>query len=121
MQPWFTTTHISEDTHIISEYGHPEETQSYLLIGSERALLIDTGLGISNISQEVAKLTDKPVTAVATHIHWDHIGGHQYFPDFYVHEDELNWLNGENPLPHERIKYFLVQGCEVPGDFNVDD
>jgi glyoxylase-like metal-dependent hydrolase (beta-lactamase superfamily II) len=42
-------------------------------------LLIDTGLGICEISAEVKKLTDKPVTAVATHIHWDHIGGHKCF------------------------------------------
>lgn len=121
MQPWFTITQVSEDTHIISEYRHPEETQSYLLIGSERALLIDTGLGISNISQEVRKLTPKPVTAVATHIHWDHIGGHKYFSDFYVHEDEQSWLNGKYPLPQERIKYFLVQDCDVPEDFDVDE
>jgi len=51
------------------EYRHWEETHC-----SERELLIDTGLGICNIYDEVRKLTDKPVTAVATHIHWDHIG-----------------------------------------------
>lgn len=58
----------------------------YLLEGDDRALLIDTGLGICDISAEVKKLTDKPVTAVATHIHWDHIGGHKYYADFYAHE-----------------------------------
>ena len=86
MSDWFTIDHIDKDTHIISEYRHWEETHCYLLVGSERALLIDTGLGICNIYDEVRKLTDKPVTAVATHIHWDHIGGHKYFPDFYAHE-----------------------------------
>ena len=121
MNPWFTITHIDENIHIISEYRHVEETQSYLLIGKDKALLIDTGLGISNIYKEVKKLTDKPVTAVATHIHWDHIGGHKYFPDFYVHEDELKWLAGEYPLPQERIKVFLMQDCDVPEDFNVDE
>ena len=39
-----------------------------------------TGLGISNIYDKVMKFTNKPITAVATHIHWDHIGGRQYFP-----------------------------------------
>lgn len=34
------------------------------------------------ISEIIKKLTDHPVTAVATHIHWDHIGGHKYYPDF---------------------------------------
>lgn len=41
------------------------------------------------MNEEVLKLTDKPITAVATHIHWDYMGGHKYFPDFYAHADEL--------------------------------
>lgn len=121
MQPWFTIDHISEDSHIISKYRHWEETHSYLLIGTERALLIDTGLGICNIKDEVLKLTDKPVTAVATHIHWDHIGGHQYFPDFYAHENEIIWLNGEFPLSLEQVKGMVIDRCDLPEGFNVDD
>lgn len=97
MRPWFTIETIDEDTHAISEYRHWEETHSYLLEGDERALLIDTGLGIRDISAEVGRLTDKPVTAVATHVHWDHIGGHRHYPDFYAHEDEPGWLSGGFP------------------------
>lgn len=47
MNDWFTTEKIDSDTYIISEYRHPEETHCYLLLGAERALLIDTGLGIA--------------------------------------------------------------------------
>ena len=82
MSDWFTIDQINEHTYIITEYRHWEETNCYLVNGAECSLLIDTGLGISNIYDEVIKLTDKPVTAVATHIHWDHIGGHEFFPDF---------------------------------------
>lgn len=89
--------------------------------GNNRSLLIDTGLGISNIYDEVVKLTDKPVTAVATHIHWDHIGGHKYFPDFYAHSEELDWLNGKFPLSIETIKKMVVDRCDLPNDFNVND
>jgi len=92
MSDWFTIEKIDEDTHVISEYKHWEESHSYLLNGEQYSLLIDTGLGIGNIYEEVRKLTDKPVIVVATHIHWDHIGGHKYFPEFYAHEDELGWL-----------------------------
>ncbi len=77
MDNWFTIDRIDDTTYAISEYRHWEETHCYLLIGSERGLLIDTGLGICNIYEAVKRLTDKPVTAVATHIHWDHIGGHK--------------------------------------------
>ena len=82
MDNWFTIDQIDATTYIISEYRHWEETHCYLLNGSERSLLIDTGLGISNIYSEVLKLTDKPITAVATHIHWDHIGGHRFLCPF---------------------------------------
>ena len=46
MGDWFTIDRIDESSFIISEYRHWEETHAYLLCGKERALLIDTGLGI---------------------------------------------------------------------------
>ena len=120
MNPWFTIDRIDSDTYILSEYRHWEETHCYLLSGAERALLIDTGLGICDISQEVEKLTDLPVSAVATHIHWDHIGGHKYYPDFYAHEAELNWLAGEFPLSRETIREMVLDRCDPPEDFDIN-
>lgn len=117
---WFTTEKIDAETFVISEYRHPEETHCYLLIGSERCLLIDTGLGIGNISVEIARLTDKPITAAATHIHWDHVGGHRFFPSFYAHEKELDWLNGSFPLPVAAVRKMLSE-CELPDDFRLDE
>jgi glyoxylase-like metal-dependent hydrolase (beta-lactamase superfamily II) len=121
MNDWFTMDQIDKETYIISEYRHWEETHCYLLNGSERSLLIDTGLGICNIYDEVIKLTDRRVTAVATHIHWDHIGGHKDFSDFFAHEDELNWLNGKFPLSIEQIKDMVVDRCDLPQGYNVDN
>lgn len=120
MNDWFTIDTIDENTYAISEYRHWEETHSYLLTGTERSLLIDTGLGICNISEVVAKLTDKPVIAIATHIHWDHIGGHKYYPDFYAHEAELDWLNGGFPQPPEMIKGYVVDRCELPEGYDIN-
>lgn len=121
MNNWFTIDKADKNTYIISEYRHWEETHCYLLNGSQRSLLIDTGLGIGNISEAAAKLTDKPVTAVATHIHWDHIGGHKYYPDFYAHEAELDWLDGGFPQPLETIKGYVTERCDLPEDFHIDD
>ena len=121
MDDWFTIDRIDRDTHIISEYRHWEETHCYLLHGSRRSLLIDTGLGIGNIHDRVRELTDRPVTAVATHIHWDHIGGHRFFPDFYAHEEELHWLRGEFPLTMEQIKGMVVDRCDLPDGYDVKD
>ena len=121
MNDWFTINEIDKDTYVISEYRHWEETHCYLLNGTKRSLLIDTGLGICNISEVISELTDKPVTAIATHIHWDHIGGHKYYPDFYAHEAELDWLNGGFPQPLETIREYVVDRCELPTDFQINE
>lgn len=121
MKTWFTVEHVDSATHVISEYRHWEEAHAYLLNGTERSLLIDTGLGICNIYEEVQKWTDKPVAAVATHVHWDHIGGHRYFPNFYAHEAELSWLSGGFPLTAEQIKGFVTERCDLPDGFQIDD
>ncbi len=120
MKKWFAIEQINVDTYVISEYRHWEESHAYLLNGEKYSLLIDTGLGIENIKEQVDQLTDRPVIAVATHIHWDHIGGHKYFPDFYAHEAEINWLNGEFPLTMEQIKDYVVEDCDLPDGYDVE-
>ncbi len=120
METWFTVDQIDSATYCISEYRHWEETHCYLLCGTSRSLLIDTGLGICDISKVVATLTDKPVTAIATHIHWDHIGGHRYYPDFYAHQAELKWLDGGFPQPLEQIKRYVVDRCDLPEGYDVN-
>lgn len=118
-RPWFTIDQIAADSFILSEYRHWEETHCYLLCGKDRALLIDTGLGICNIYAEVRRLTGLPITAVATHIHWDHIGGHWYFPDFYAHSAELDWLSGHFPLRLDAVREMVLDRCDPPEDFDV--
>lgn len=119
---WFTIEKIDENTSVISEYKHWEETHCYVLNGTERCLLIDTGLGVENIWKQIQKLTDKPVSVVTTHVHYEHFGGHKYFPDFYVHEAEVEWINGGFPLTLEQVRNFLTEEpCEFPKDFDIND
>ena len=92
MGDWFTIEQIDSQTFAIIEYKHWEETHCYLLCGQNKAVLIDTGLGVSNIREVVDRLTNLPVMVVTTHIHWDHIGGHRYFDNIAVHEAERDWL-----------------------------
>lgn len=121
MDRWFTVDQIDGDSYIISEYRHWEETHCYLLNGTQRSLLIDTGLGICDISEIVARLTDKPVTAIATHVHWDHIGGHRHYPDFYAHAAEVGWLCGGFPQPLSVIRRYVVERCHLPEGFSIAD
>lgn len=46
MDSWFEIKQIEQDTFVISEPKHWEETHCYLLCGEKRAVLIDTGLGV---------------------------------------------------------------------------
>ncbi len=122
MSEWFTVDRIDRDTFVISEYKHWEETHCYLLCGTERAVLIDTGLGVGSIRDVVDSLTDLPVTVATTHAHWDHIGGHRYFERIAVHEAEVGWLTGKFPLPPEAVKRNLTcRPCDFPADFSPDD
>ncbi|WP_164126936.1 MBL fold metallo-hydrolase [Sphingobacterium luzhongxinii] len=119
---WFTVDKIDNDTFVISEYKHWEETHCYLLNGANHSLLIDTGLGVDNIKNIVDKLATKPVIAIPSHTHYDHIGGLKYFDNFYIHEDEVDWINGNFPLPLDFIKNLLIEEpCEFPVDFNIDN
>ncbi|MBO5248567.1 MAG: MBL fold metallo-hydrolase [Clostridia bacterium] len=117
---WFTIDKINDFTYAISEYRHPEETHCYLLLGEEKTLLIDSGLGVCNIYEQVLQLTDKPLAAVATHVHWDHIGGHQYFSEWYAHSAELPWLQGEFPLPKAAIQKMLAGNCDLPKEYDAE-
>lgn len=47
----------------------------YLVQGSDRAILIDTGAGVRGLRALVESLTDKPLTVLLTHGHVDHAMG----------------------------------------------
>ncbi len=122
MSNWFTIEKIDSQTFAISEYKHWEETHCYLLCGQERAILIDTGLGVSNIKKVVDTLTELPVMAVTTHVHWDHIGGHRCFDNIAVHESEKDWLSVKFPIPLQIVKNNLTKfPCEFPTEFDIDN
>lgn len=113
--PWFTVKRMDEYTFAISEYGHWEKVHSFLLLGRQKAALIDTGLGIANIRDVTSKLTTLPVSVLTTHVHTDHIGGHGLFSDIHVHEGDSNWLiHGIQGLLIERIRADLVRDLSLP-------
>ena len=122
LENWFTVEKIDTDTFAISEYKHWEETHCYLLCGTEKAILIDTGLGVSNIKTVVCNLTKLPITVITTHVHWDHIGGHKYFDSIAVHKAEQEWLSCHFPIPLQVVKHNLIcKPCDFPIDFVIDD
>jgi len=65
--------------------------------GRDRDLFIDTGLGVASLSEAARDLIDRPVTAVATHAHVDHVGSHHEFEDRLVHRLEAKALADARP------------------------
>ena len=72
-------THTDLGGGILNLSSPPVGFQQYLVLGGERALLIDTGMGIGSIREAVERLTALPVTVINTHGHPDHAGGNAEF------------------------------------------
>ena len=68
----FTRRRIKPDTWYI--HGRQDSAVTYLLIGSERALVIDPGENRNDIRGYIRTITDKPLIVAATHEHFDHTG-----------------------------------------------
>jgi glyoxylase-like metal-dependent hydrolase (beta-lactamase superfamily II) len=56
--------------------------------GRDGDLLIDSGMGLQPLAPIIAAISEKPVLAVASHGHVDHIGGHHEFAERAVHVAE---------------------------------
>jgi hypothetical protein len=56
--------------------------------GRDRDLLLDTGLGHFPLRAAIGALRERPVVCVASHTHFDHIGGHHEFGERCVHRAE---------------------------------
>lgn len=79
---WFAVEPLGPGTWLVGEPGH---VNCFLAEGTDRAVLVDTGLGIADIAQAVAAVTDRPVLVVNTHSHSDHRGGNWRFTDVAAH------------------------------------
>jgi glyoxylase-like metal-dependent hydrolase (beta-lactamase superfamily II) len=87
---WFEVTEVGDGVFRITEpYVHAYvRSNSWLIRGRDSHLLVDAGLGIGRLPDELAGYLDRPVIAVATHAHFDHFGGLAEFGDRAAHRDD---------------------------------
>ena len=78
---WFHVFPLDAHTYAISEPKYWQQNVSYLLIGTRRAVMFDTGPGIYSIRTAVRRLTSLPVIAIPSHLHFDHVGDLGEFSD----------------------------------------
>ena len=106
--PWFEIYQVNEDTFALLEPYHDEEVISFLILGSERAVLLDTGMGIGDIRAEVDQLTDLPVVAVNSHSHYDHVGDNHRFADVWAFDNDAEVTRLETGLNRAQCKRYLT-------------
>lgn len=102
-----------------------DRTTMYLVEGTERALLIDTGTHPAELDRVVRRFTRKPLFVVLTHAHYDHAGGIGFFGEIYMHPADTVLLD-RLPKYEGRIRFIgggdrfdlggrVLEVVEMPG------
>ena len=113
---WFVVSPIGDAAYAIGEPRYGQCNFAYLLVGKQSALLWDSGPGIRDISAVTRKLTSLPVTAISSHLHFDHVGGLQYFSDVAL--PDVADLRARTVDGHPQLRRFeylgLIEGRTPP-------
>ena len=64
--------------------------------GRDRDLVIDTGMGLSPLKTQILRLSDRPLTAIVTHTHFDHSAGLHEFDDRLGHPAEAAFMAADD-------------------------
>ncbi len=90
---WFEILRLPNNVYAFWEPGHVEKVNSFLIIGRDKDVLYDTGMGIGNIRialdevRSAESLPDKPLMVINSHNHLDHNGGNIEFPRVWTAND----------------------------------
>lgn len=119
--PWFQIYALPGGIFAIFEPYHFQEVISYLILGSEKALLLDTGMGIGDIRALVLRLTDLPLTVVNSHSHFDHTGGNWQFDAVHLFDlpESVRLLTSGFTLP-EDDENLSPKAYQYPGELWFD-
>lgn len=93
-EDWWRTTRLDDGVTLIDE-PHIKpfyRCNCWHVRGPDSDLLIDSGMGVVSLREWVPLVTERPLLAVASHTHFDHIGCHHEFPERAVHRAEAELL-----------------------------
>lgn len=119
---WFEVYKVVPGVLAIYEPRQAEETIGYLILGSERALLFDTGMGISDLKKLVTSLTPLPVMVLNSHTHNDHVGDNWRFDSVYSMDTEFSRRNAQGSREDAQAELEPGQLCgSLPPGFRRDE
>ena len=83
--------------------------QTYVLVGREKALVLDTAYGFFDLSAAVREITKLPLIVMNSHGHIDHTGSNFYFREpVYIHEKDRELYRLHNdPAFHRELEKSL--------------
>ena len=118
--PWFEVYRVAPNTMAIYEPHQSEETISYLILGKDKGLLLDTGMGISDIRKVTSELTPLPIIVVNSHTHDDHVGGNWQFPTVYSMDTEFSRTNAKGSTADAQAEIAPGEICgDLPKGFDA--
>ena len=93
-EDWYRVRKLDDDVTFIDEPFIEEffRCNIWHVRGRDRDMLVDSGMGVVSLREWVPLVTERALTAVASHTHFDHIGCHHEFADRAVHRAEADIL-----------------------------
>ncbi|HUI48204.1 MAG TPA: MBL fold metallo-hydrolase [Acidimicrobiia bacterium] len=124
---WFTSVRVDDGLwHLSEPFVHPfARCNIWLVAGRDRALLIDTGLGVRALERLVRDFVKQPCAALATHYHFDHTGSLHEFSERLGHREAVAYLESADAIGgalHRRgydpdtWRSFIDAGYDLPDE-----
>ena len=118
--PWFEVYKPAPGVFAIYEPHQAEETISYLIVGKNRAVLFDTGMGISDLKKVIAQLTKLPIVLLNSHTHNDHVGDNWEFSRIYAMDTDFTRQNALGSRLDAQAEIMPDQICgALPNGFDA--
>ncbi|WP_346911785.1 MBL fold metallo-hydrolase [uncultured Roseibium sp.] len=91
---WYETRKVGDDVTYICEPFIQEfyRCNIWHVRGRDKDMLVDSGMGVVSLREQVPLVTERSLEAVASHTHFDHIGCHHEFEHRTVHRCEAELL-----------------------------
>lgn len=119
---YFVVETLDADTFAIGEPRYYQGNYSYLILGDRRAVLFDAGSGLRDIVPVVRSLTDLPVTVIASHLHFDHVGALGHLDrTAALDEPSLRERARDSQLSLQRYEFLGFADCLPNPTFRVDE